>query len=48
MQRMACFGITEAMRTAATVAMEVLLGLPTLQLQLEAEARAGIYKTLLQ
>jgi hypothetical protein len=28
LQRMACLGITEAMRTAPTAAMEVLLGLP--------------------
>jgi hypothetical protein len=32
------------MRTAPTVAIEVLLGLPPLHLQLEAEARAGIYR----
>jgi hypothetical protein len=28
LQRMACLGITRAMRTAPTAAMEVLLGLP--------------------
>jgi hypothetical protein len=40
LQRMACLGITGAMRTAA---LEVLIGLPPLHLQLEAEARAGLY-----
>jgi hypothetical protein len=32
------------MRTAPTAEIEVLLGLPPLHLQLEAEGRAGIYK----
>jgi hypothetical protein len=41
---MACLGITGAIRTAPTAAIEVLLGLPPLHLQLEAEARAGIYR----
>jgi hypothetical protein len=41
---MACFRITEAMRTAPIVAMEVLLGLPPLHLQVEVEARTGIYR----
>jgi hypothetical protein len=41
---MACLGITGAMRTAPTAAIEVLLGLPPQHLQLEAEARAGIYR----
>jgi hypothetical protein len=36
-----CLGITGAMRTAPTAAMEVLLGLPPLHLQVEAEARIG-------
>jgi hypothetical protein len=40
---MACLGITGAMRTASTTAMEVLLGLPPLHLQVEAEARIGNY-----
>jgi hypothetical protein len=43
LQRMACLGITGAM-TAPTAAIEVLLGLPPLHLQLEADARAGIYR----
>jgi hypothetical protein len=44
LQKMAWLGITGAMRTAPTAAIEVLLGLPHLHLQLEAEARAGIYR----
>jgi hypothetical protein len=40
---MACLGITEAMRTAPPSAMEVLLGLPPLHLQVEAEAQIGNY-----
>jgi hypothetical protein len=44
LQRMACLGITGAIRTAPTAAIEILLGLPPLHLQLEAEARAGIYR----
>jgi hypothetical protein len=44
LQRMACLGITGAIRTVPTTAIEVLLGLPPLHLQLEAEARAGIYR----
>jgi hypothetical protein len=39
-----CLGITGAMRTSPTAALEILLGLPSLQLQLEEEARAGIYR----
>jgi hypothetical protein len=38
LQRMACLGITGAMRTAPTAAMEVHLGLPPLHLQVEAKA----------
>jgi hypothetical protein len=41
---MACLGITGAMRTAATAAMEDLLGLPPLHLQVEAKARIGNYR----
>jgi hypothetical protein len=41
---MACLGITGAMRTAPTAAMEVLLGLPRLHLQVEAETKIGIYR----
>jgi hypothetical protein len=37
-------GITGAMRTAPTAAMEALLGLPPLHLQVEAEARVGNYR----
>jgi hypothetical protein len=44
LQRMACLGITGAMRTDPTAAMEVLLGLPPLHLQVEAEARIGNYR----
>ena len=33
LQKTACLGITGAMRTAPTAAMEILLGLPTLHLQ---------------
>jgi hypothetical protein len=43
LQRMVSFGITGAMRTAPTPAVEVLFRLPTLHLQLEAEVRAGNY-----
>jgi hypothetical protein len=39
LQRMISLGITGAMRTAPTAAMEDLLGLPSLHLQVEAEAR---------
>jgi hypothetical protein len=44
LQRMACLGITGAMKTAPTAVIEVLIGLPPLHLQLEAEARASIYR----
>jgi hypothetical protein len=37
LQRMACLGITGAIRTTPTAAMAVLLGLPPLHLQLEVE-----------
>jgi hypothetical protein len=43
-QMMACLGITGAMRIAPTAAMEVLLGLPPLHLQVEAETRIGNYR----
>jgi hypothetical protein len=42
LQRMACLGITGAMKTAPTAAMEVLLGLH-LHLQVEAEAKVENY-----
>jgi hypothetical protein len=38
---MACLGITGAMRTAPTAAMEVFLGLPPLYLHVETEAKIG-------
>jgi hypothetical protein len=41
LQRMACLGITAAMRTTAT---EVLLGLPPLPLYMETEGKAGNYR----
>jgi hypothetical protein len=41
---MVCLGITGAMRTAPTAAMEVLLGLPPPHLQVEVEARIGNYR----
>jgi hypothetical protein len=41
---MVCLGITGAMRTAPTVTMEALLGLPPLHLQVEAEAKIGNYR----
>jgi hypothetical protein len=40
---MACLGITGAMSTAPTAAMEVHLGTPTLHLQIEAEAKLENY-----
>jgi hypothetical protein len=44
LQRVACLRITGAIKTAPTAAMEVLLGLPPLHLQVEAEARIGSYR----
>jgi hypothetical protein len=41
---MASLGITGAIRTAPTAAMEVLLGLPPLHLQVEADAKVGNYR----
>jgi hypothetical protein len=43
LQKMACLGITGEMRTAPTAAMEVLLGLPQLHLQVKAEAKIRNY-----
>jgi hypothetical protein len=40
LQRMACFWITGAMRTP-TAPIGVLLGFPTLHLQVEVEAKVG-------
>jgi hypothetical protein len=39
-QRLACLGITGAMRTTPTNAMEALVGLPPLDLVVQGEARA--------
>jgi hypothetical protein len=44
LQRMASLGITGVMRTTPTTAIKVLLGLPPLHLQLEVEAKEGIYR----
>jgi hypothetical protein len=41
---MACLDITGVMKAATMVAVQVLLGLSPLCLQLEAETRAGIYR----
>jgi hypothetical protein len=46
LQRMSYLGIIGAMRTAPTAAMEVLLGLPLLHLQMEAEAKIRNYRLL--
>jgi hypothetical protein len=43
LQKVAYLRITGAMRTAPTVAMEVLFGLPPQHLQVEAEAKIGNY-----
>jgi ribonuclease HI len=44
LQRLACLGITGAMKTTPTAAMEVLLGLPPLHYVIQGEARLGIYR----
>jgi hypothetical protein len=44
LQRVACLGITGAIKTVPTAAMEVLLGLPPLHLQVEADAMIGGYR----
>jgi hypothetical protein len=41
---MAYLGITGAIRTAPTAAIEVLFGLPPLHLHVEAEVKAGNYR----
>jgi hypothetical protein len=41
---MSCLRITGGIRTAPISAMEALLGLPPLHLQVEAETKAGNYK----
>lgn len=44
LQRLACLGVTGAMRTAPTTALEALLGLVPLHLMIEAEARRAAYR----
>jgi hypothetical protein len=44
LQRVACLGITRAINTAPPAAMEVLLGLPPLHMQVEVEAMIGSYR----
>jgi hypothetical protein len=44
LQRIACLGNRGATRMTPRVAIEVLLGLHPLNLQLELEAKAGLYK----
>jgi hypothetical protein len=44
LQSIACLGITGAMISAPTAAMEILLGLPPPHLQMEAEAKVGNYR----
>lgn len=44
MQWLAFLGITGPMRLASAAAIEVVLRLPPLHLELETEARAGIYR----
>ena len=46
LQRLATLAITETMRIAPTVAMEVLLGLPPLHVMTEADAPVGIYRLM--
>lgn len=43
LQRLVHLGITEATKMTPTPAIEVPLRLPPLYLELEAEARAGVY-----
>ena len=44
LQRMACMGITGAMRTTPTLAMETLLNLAPLYVEVEVHARATLYR----
>jgi hypothetical protein len=44
LQRKACLGITEVMKTAPTAAIEALLELTPLHLLMVAGVRAGIYR----
>jgi hypothetical protein len=41
LQRMACLGITGAMRTTPTTSMEMILGIPPLDFYLKGEAMKG-------
>jgi hypothetical protein len=43
-QRLACLGITRAMRTTPTNVMEALVGLPPLDLVVQGEARASAHR----
>jgi ribonuclease HI len=45
-KRLVCLAITGAMKTTPMAAMEALLGLLFLQVMIEAEAQAGIYKLM--
>jgi hypothetical protein len=42
--KLQCLGITGAVRTTPTAALKVLLGLTPLHLQMEAKAKAEIYR----
>jgi hypothetical protein len=44
LQRITCLAITEEMKTAPTAAIDVLIGLLPLHLQMEARARTDIYR----
>jgi hypothetical protein len=43
-QRLACLGITGAFRTTLTGALEVLIGIPPLDLVIQGEARLAAYR----
>ena len=43
-QKLACLGITGAFRTTPTGAMEVLVGLPLLDLVMQGEARSAAHR----
>jgi len=42
-QRLACLGITGAIRTTPTGAVETLTGLPPLDLVIQGEARSAVH-----
>jgi len=46
LQRLACLAINGATRTTLTAPIEVLLGLPSLLVIIEAEAKAAIYRLM--